>query len=93
MKQNEVIPVDTHVHQIAVKHYHLPGLSGSKGKGTMTPKLYNEISDRLGGIWGKYAGWAHSVRVAYDTVSEEMLNDTVDLVHVRSQNVLDIWSG
>lgn len=59
----------------------------------MTPKLYNEISDRLGDIWGKYSGWAHSVRVECDTVSGKMLNDFIDLVHVRSQNVLDIRSG
>lgn len=66
LDKHEVIPVDTHVHQIAVKHYHLPGLSGSKGKGTMTPKLYNEISDRLGDIWGKYSGWAHSILFTSD---------------------------
>ena len=49
--------MDTHVHQIAVKHY---GMSG-KGKTTMTPKLYDEVNDRLAKVWGPYAGWAHSV--------------------------------
>jgi N-glycosylase/DNA lyase len=28
----------------------------------MTPKLYDELSSRLAGVWGGYAGWAHSVR-------------------------------
>lgn len=28
----------------------------------MTPKLYDEISNKMTAIWGDYAGWAHSVR-------------------------------
>jgi N-glycosylase/DNA lyase len=60
MDKAEVIPVDTHVQQIAVKHYGLrKGVSG--GKVTMTPQLYTEVADRLAAIWGTYAGWAHSV--------------------------------
>ncbi|KAI6005703.1 DNA glycosylase [Pisolithus albus] len=61
----EVIPVDTHVHQIAVKHYHFTR-NGLKGKTTMTPKLYDQISKRLSDIWGEYAGWAHSVLFTAD---------------------------
>lgn len=61
MPQREVIPVDTHVHQIATKHYGLRSLGSSK-KVSMTPKLYDEINSKLADTWGKYAGWAHSVR-------------------------------
>jgi hypothetical protein len=60
MDKKEVIPVDTHVQQIAVKHYGFrKGSSGSKV--TMTPKLYDEVNEKLTSIWGPYAGWAHSV--------------------------------
>ncbi|KAJ7709815.1 8-oxoguanine DNA glycosylase [Mycena rosella] len=59
LKLKEVVPVDTHVHQIAIKYY---GLKGSlAAKANMTPKLYEEITTRLGAVWGDYAGWAHSV--------------------------------
>ena len=53
------MPVDTHVLQIALKHYGFKSMS--RGKATMTPKLYEELNDRFFSIWGDYAGWAHSV--------------------------------
>ena len=54
-----MVPIDTHVYQLAVKYY---GLKGSaKGKTTMSPKLYDEVSSKLCSIWGERAGWAHSV--------------------------------
>ena len=61
--QPEVIPVDTHVHQIAMKHYGFRGTSGTKQ--TMSPKLYDAISENFHDIWGDHAGWAHSVRLLY----------------------------
>ncbi|GBE82091.1 N-glycosylase/DNA lyase [Sparassis crispa] len=64
LDKNEVIPVDTHVHQIAVKHYGLRVLA--KGKANMTPKLYEEVSTKLAAVWGDYAGWAHSVLFTSD---------------------------
>ncbi|KAJ7446827.1 DNA glycosylase [Mycena galericulata] len=64
LDKKEVIPVDTHVHQIAIKHYGLKGSSTSKA--TMTPKLYEEINSRLLAVWGDYAGWAHSVLFTSD---------------------------
>ena len=27
----------------------------------MTPKLYDKVNEKLAGVWGEYAGWAHSV--------------------------------
>jgi N-glycosylase/DNA lyase len=61
--QVDVVPVDTHVHQIAIKHYGLR--SSTKFKANMTPKLYEEVNSRLAGVWGTYAGWAHSVSWIY----------------------------
>ena len=50
--------MDTHVHEIAKKHY---GLSGSKAKANMTPQLYNLVNTKLTAVWGTYAGWAQTV--------------------------------
>lgn len=66
LDKKEVIPVDTHVHQIAIKHYGLRTVGGSKGKGVMTPRIYNEVATKLADIWGEYAGWAHSVLFTAD---------------------------
>ncbi|KAJ7581228.1 DNA glycosylase [Mycena floridula] len=60
----EVIPVDTHVLQIASKHY---GLKAPPKN--MTPKVYDDVSSKLAGIWGSYAGWAHSVMFTADLKS------------------------
>ena len=57
--QKEVVPVDTHVLQIALKHYGFKSMS--RGKATMTPKLYEDLNHKFFSIWGDYAGWAHSV--------------------------------
>ena len=59
--QREVIPVDTHVHQIAHKHYGIKMPSTKGGKVPMTPKLYEDLATKLADMWGDYAGWAHSV--------------------------------
>jgi len=64
LDKSEVIPVDTHVHQIAMKHYGFRGVSGNKQ--AMSPKLYDAISERLYEVWGDYAGWAHSVLFTAD---------------------------
>ncbi|KAG2157262.1 DNA glycosylase [Suillus clintonianus] len=66
LDKREVIPVDTHVHQIALKHYGLRTVGGSKGKGAMTPRIYDEVAAKLADIWGEYAGWAHSVLFTAD---------------------------
>ncbi|KAG1905888.1 DNA glycosylase [Suillus fuscotomentosus] len=65
LDKKEVIPVDTHVHQIAIKHYGLRTVGGSKGKSAMTPRIYNEVTTKLADIWGGYAGWAHTARVLF----------------------------
>ena len=53
------IPVDTHVWQIAARDY-MPKLKQAK---SLTDKLYEEIGDYFRGLWGPYAGWAHSVSI------------------------------
>ena len=64
LDQTQSIPVDTHVFQIASRHY-LKHLSSSKSK-TISEKVYNEVSSALQQRFGKYAGWAHSVLFTAD---------------------------
>ena len=61
--QTEVVPVDTHVYQIALKLYGYKSMSSGKKK--MTPKLYEELNHEFLSIWGDYAGWAHSVGLRF----------------------------
>lgn len=52
--KHEVIPVDTHVHQIAMKHF---GMSGSSNfKMAMRPKLYDEASNKFAAVLGMRDG-------------------------------------
>ncbi|KAF7323056.1 N-glycosylase/DNA lyase [Mycena chlorophos] len=63
LDKHNVVPVDTHVYQIAVKRYKFKG----SAKATMTPKLYAEVNAHLVDVWGgEYAGWAQSVLFVSD---------------------------
>ncbi|KAF8682395.1 UFD1 protein [Rhizoctonia solani] len=63
----EVVPVDTHVQQIATKMYGFK-FQGKQPK-AMNPKLYSEIASKFANTWGPYAGWAHSVLFTADLKS------------------------
>lgn len=56
----ESVPVDTHVWQIAQRDYKF-GRSKTK---TFNKVLYDAVGDHFRDVWGKYAGWAHSVLFA-----------------------------
>lgn len=53
----DVVPVDTHVYQIAVRDY---GLKGSRDA-TVSKAMYGKIREKLQEAWGQKAGWAHQV--------------------------------
>ncbi|KAF8610687.1 DNA glycosylase [Ceratobasidium sp. AG-I] len=63
----EVVPVDTHVQQIATKMYGFKSRAGQSK--AMNPKLYSEIANKFADTWGPYAGWAHSVLFTADLKS------------------------
>lgn len=53
---SEAIPVDTHIHQVAVQY--MPHLSKQK---SLTDKSYDDITAHFRTLHGRYAGWAQSV--------------------------------
>ncbi len=53
LDKDEAVPVDTHIRQIAVRHF-APGLAGK----SLTPKVYAEIEAAYRDRFGDYAGWA-----------------------------------
>ena len=55
LDKHEAIPVDTHVWQLALRHY-TPHLRGK----ALTPKLHGAVQDAFGAVFGPYAGWAHN---------------------------------
>ncbi|MCJ1352479.1 MAG: 8-oxoguanine glycosylase ogg1 [Icmadophila ericetorum] len=66
----EAVPVDTHIWQIAQRDYKF-----GKGKyRSLTKATYDAIGDCFRGLWGKEAGWAHSVLFSADlkTFSERL---------------------
>ncbi|KAL5116294.1 8-oxoguanine glycosylase ogg1 [Pleosporales sp. CAS-2024a] len=59
---SEAVPVDTHVWQIAQRDYKF-----ATGKhASMTPGMYAAIGNLFRKLWGKEAGWAHSVLFTAD---------------------------
>lgn len=58
----EAVPVDTHIWQIAQRDYKF-----GKGKhSSLTPATYDAVGNHFRKLWGKEAGWAHSVLFTAD---------------------------
>jgi len=58
----EAVPVDTHVWQIAQRDYKF-----GKGKhSSLTKIMYDAVGNKFRTLWGKEAGWAHSVLFTAD---------------------------
>jgi len=55
LDKHELVPVDTHVYQLAVAHYRLPPASTS-----LTPRVMAACQAHLHTLFGGYAGWAHT---------------------------------
>ncbi|EXF82740.1 8-oxoguanine DNA-glycosylase [Colletotrichum fioriniae PJ7] len=58
----EAVPVDTHVWQIAQRDYKF----GKTKTKTFNKAMYDAVGDHFRELWGKYAGWAHSVLFTAD---------------------------
>ena len=83
----ESVPVDTHVWQIAQRDYKF-----GKGKHkSLTKATYDAVGDHFRSLWGKEAGWAHSVLFAADlkTFSERLttkIEAEVDEVKIKRED-------
>lgn len=67
----EAVPVDTHVWQIAQRDYKF-----GRGKhSSLTKQTYDAVGNKFRSLWGKEAGWAHSVLFTADlkAFSERLL--------------------
>lgn len=96
----EAVPVDTHVWQIAQRDYKF-----GKGKNSsLTKQTYDAVGDKFRSLWGKEAGWAHSVLFAADLkafserliakeekveIKKEKLDDDAEAV-LGAENVEDV---
>ncbi|KAL3487061.1 DNA glycosylase [Aspergillus germanicus] len=70
----ESVPVDTHVWQIAQRDYKF----GRGGNKSLTKATYDAVGNHFRKLWGKEAGWAHSVLFTADlrTFSDRLVATT-----------------
>ncbi|KAI5474776.1 N-glycosylase/DNA lyase [Pseudohyphozyma bogoriensis] len=54
---SEVVPVDTHVFQIAIRDYSFPASKST----ALSPVLHDKVASKLSSLWGPKAGWAQQV--------------------------------
>lgn len=59
---SEAVPVDTHVWQIAQRDYKF----GRGKNSSLTAAMYTNVGNHFRKLWGKEAGWAHSVLFTAD---------------------------
>ncbi|GHJ86460.1 hypothetical protein NliqN6_2862 [Naganishia liquefaciens] len=70
LDRHHIVPIDTHLQQIAARHPRFP--AKLKSKATSTEAVYNAVQEFLAGIWGSddhasgLAGWCQSVMFAAD---------------------------
>lgn len=74
LDKHDIVPVDTHVLQIAVRDYQF------KKPKVMNAKLYHEVREHLRRLFGEYAGWAQLVMFAADLSD---LNNGVNSINGR----------
>lgn len=78
----EAVPVDTHVWQIAQRDYKF-----GKGKhSSLTKATYDAVGDKFRSLWGKEAGWAHSVLFTADLRAfSERLNTKIEVKEIKEE--------
>lgn len=70
LDKHDVVPVDTHIWQIAQRDYKM-------GVKTQNAREYNQVQEAFRKLWGPYAGWAHSVLFAGDLPALEAIEPLV----------------
>ncbi|KAI5798798.1 DNA glycosylase [Geopyxis carbonaria] len=80
LDKTEAVPVDTHVWQIAQRDYNFAKVKNK----TLTKATYNAVGDYFRELWGKEAGWAHSVLFAADLKAfKEVIPKTATIPKVQ----------
>ena len=79
----EAVPIDTHVWQIAQRDYKF-----GKGKhSSLTKATYDAVANHFRKLWGKEAGWAHSVLFTADLKAfSQRLTAKVEIKEEDSDN-------
>lgn len=89
MDKLEAIPVDTHVLNIARKHYKFPHKKNPKSKSNnLSDKMYKDIGNMFREMWGDCAGWAQTVMFIDDLKGEFLQQKTESLK--KSNSLSDI---
>lgn len=76
LDKHDIVPIDTHVYQIALRDYKF------KGGKTMNKETYHQIRLFFKGIFGPYAGWAQSVLFTSDLSD---LNNGINKVEINTE--------
>ncbi|KAG8527039.1 uncharacterized protein KY384_008468 [Bacidia gigantensis] len=78
----EAVPVDTHVWQIAQRDYKF-----GKGKhSSLTKDTYDAVGNKFRSLWGKEAGWSHSVLFTADLRAfSDRLTAKTETVKVKAE--------
>ncbi|KAI5967594.1 OGG1 [Candida theae] len=81
LDKSNVVPIDTHVYQIAVRDFKYRG-GGKREMKTLSKAMHDDIRRFFQGIFGDYAGWAQSVLFAADLTD---LNNGVNIVETKKE--------
>ncbi|KAI3406513.1 OGG1 [Candida oxycetoniae] len=73
----DVVPIDTHVYQIAIRDFKYKGKKDLK---TLNKEMHQSIRSFFKNIFGEYAGWAQSVLFAADLSD---LNNGTNIVEAK----------
>jgi len=76
----DLVPVDTHVWQIAQRF--MPKL----GKKSLNSHIYTEVGDFFREKFGDLAGWAHSILFAAELSSFRKALEPGDTVNIKEEN-------
>ena len=86
----EAVPVDTHVWQIAQRDYRF----GKGRHSSLTKATYDAVGDKFRSLWGKEAGWAHSVLFTADLRAfSERLAAKIEVTAVKEESGQDGHKG
>lgn len=82
LDKHEVVPVDTHVYQIAVRDFKFKGKKDLK---SMNKQVYDDIREHFKTLFGPYAGWAQSVLFASDLA--DLNNGINQVTEIQSKEI------